>query len=167
MVKCPGQDQRFWKPGDIFEINCPNCGAGLEFWKDEPTRRCHSCKNKVTNPKIDLGCAKWCQYAEHCLSAFAGSDNDIICQQLAAQMRDVFGDDQKRIDHALGVLSFAEQIQRTEGGDPLVVKAAAILHDNALLSDVFPSVLILLGFAALWYIIGLLVFRKRVINADS
>ena len=45
--------------------------------------------------------------------------------------------------------------------------AAAILHDNALLSDVFPSVLILLGFAALWYIIGLMVFRKRVINADS
>ncbi len=129
MVKCPGQDQRFWKPGDIFEINCPNCGAGLEFWKDEPTRRCHSCKNKVTNPKIDLGCAKWCQYAEHCLSAFAGSDDNIICQQLAGQMRDLFGDDQKRIDHALGVLSYSEQIQQTEGGDPLVVKAAAILHD--------------------------------------
>ncbi|KKL54226.1 hypothetical protein LCGC14_2267540, partial [marine sediment metagenome] len=37
--------------------------------------------------------------------------------------------DQRRIDHALAVLNYAEQIQAAEGGDPLVVKAAAILHD--------------------------------------
>jgi putative nucleotidyltransferase with HDIG domain len=45
------------------------------------------------------------------------------------EMKNVFGDDQKRIDHALAVLDYAEQIQASEGGDPLIVRAAAILHD--------------------------------------
>lgn len=43
----------------------------------------------------------------------------------------------------------------------------AILHDNASLSDVFTSLLILLVFALMWYTIGLLVYRTRVIHADS
>ncbi len=49
--------------------------------------------------------------------------------KLIEKMKNVFGDDQKRIDHALAVLDYAEQIQSVEGGDPLVIKAAAILHD--------------------------------------
>jgi HD superfamily phosphodiesterase len=44
-------------------------------------------------------------------------------------MKKVFGADQKRINHALTVLDYAEKLQIVEGGDPLVVKAAAILHD--------------------------------------
>jgi putative nucleotidyltransferase with HDIG domain len=44
-------------------------------------------------------------------------------------MKEVFGSDQKRIEHALAVLDYAEQIQNVEGGDPLIVRAAAILHD--------------------------------------
>ena len=48
---------------------------------------------------------------------------------LIRDMKAVFGNDQKRIDHALSVLSYAEQIQAADSGDPLVVKAAAILHD--------------------------------------
>jgi len=48
---------------------------------------------------------------------------------LIEEMKNVFGDDQKRIEHALAVLDYAEQIQNVEGGDPLIVRAAAILHD--------------------------------------
>ena len=66
MVKCPGQDQRFWKPGDIFEVRCPGCGQVVEFFKDELTLKCRKCGYTVVNPKIDLGCAEWCQYADHC-----------------------------------------------------------------------------------------------------
>ena len=44
-------------------------------------------------------------------------------------MKKNFGNDQKRIDHALAVLEYAEQIHSSEGGDPLIVRAAAILHD--------------------------------------
>ncbi len=48
---------------------------------------------------------------------------------LIEKMRDVFGKDRKRINHALDVLKYAEQIQAVEGGDPVVITAAAILHD--------------------------------------
>ncbi len=49
--------------------------------------------------------------------------------KLIQKMKDVFGDDQKRINHALAVLKYAEQIHAVEGGDETVVTAAAILHD--------------------------------------
>jgi HD superfamily phosphodiesterase len=49
--------------------------------------------------------------------------------QLIAEMRNVFGNDDKRIDHALKVLSFAEEILKHETGDPLTIRTAAILHD--------------------------------------
>lgn len=45
------------------------------------------------------------------------------------EMKNIFGSDRKRIDHGLSVLKFAEQIQEIEGGNPIVVTAAAILHD--------------------------------------
>lgn len=45
------------------------------------------------------------------------------------KMKNVFGDDQRRIDHALAVLDYAEQIQAYEGGNMLIVEAAAIFHD--------------------------------------
>lgn len=64
--KCPGQDTRFWKPGDIFEIKCPKCGGKIEFFKDDNTRRCPGCKTKYTNPKIDTSCAKTCPLADKC-----------------------------------------------------------------------------------------------------
>ena len=44
-------------------------------------------------------------------------------------MKQVFGGDSKRIDHALRVLSYAETIQKFEEGNPKIVTAAAILHD--------------------------------------
>jgi HD superfamily phosphodiesterase len=48
---------------------------------------------------------------------------------LIQKMKDVFGDYQKRINHALAVLSYAEKIFGVEGGDSKVITAAAILHD--------------------------------------
>ncbi|MFH1370757.1 MAG: HD domain-containing protein [Planctomycetota bacterium] len=50
-------------------------------------------------------------------------------EKLIRRMKGVFGDDQKRIDHALAVLKYAEQIHAAEGGDSNVIIAAAILHD--------------------------------------
>ncbi|MHC4807367.1 MAG: HD domain-containing protein [Planctomycetota bacterium] len=129
MVRCPGQDQRFWKPEDIFEVECPDCGQTIEFFKDEPKLKCRNCARVVVNPKIDLGCAEWCQYAEQCLGVNVVKNLKVIRNKLIDRMKDVFGDDQKRIEHALAVLDYAEQIQNVEGGDPLIVRAAAILHD--------------------------------------
>jgi putative nucleotidyltransferase with HDIG domain len=129
MFRCPGQDKRFWKPEDIFEVQCPGCGKTIEFFKDEPKLKCRKCGQIVINPKIDLGCAEWCQYAEQCMGVYVVNNLKIMREKLINQMKKVFGNDQKRIDHALAVLDYAEQIQNVEGGDPLVVRAAAILHD--------------------------------------
>ena len=129
MIKCPGQDQRYWKPQDIFEVKCPGCGEKVEFFKDEPKIKCRKCNKMVPNPKIDLGCAQWCQYAQQCLGVSDMHTLNVIRDKLIDEMKNIFGQDQKRINHALAVLSYGEQIHKAEGGDPLVVKASAILHD--------------------------------------
>ena len=66
-MKCPGQDVRYWKPDAVFEVPCPACGAAVEFFKDDAWRKCHKCGHRFSNPRIDLGCAEWCPYAEQCL----------------------------------------------------------------------------------------------------
>ena len=50
-------------------------------------------------------------------------------ETLIAEMRAVFGADERRIHHALAVLGFAEELLAVEPGDELTVRAAAILHD--------------------------------------
>jgi hypothetical protein len=67
-MKCPGQDTRYWKPGDIFDVRCPGCGGGVEFFRDDVKRKCR-CGRVITNPKLNLACAEWCQKAEECLGA--------------------------------------------------------------------------------------------------
>ena len=48
---------------------------------------------------------------------------------LIEQMKEYFGDDQPRIDHALSVLNYAQQIQPELNARLDIVQAAAILHD--------------------------------------
>ncbi|MBI5725989.1 MAG: HD domain-containing protein [Planctomycetes bacterium] len=130
LSRCPGQDRRFWKSEDVFDAPCPNCGKILEFWKIEPRRRCCGCGKSVLNPKLDLGCAKWCKHASDCLGfTEAGGTAESLADSIIQEMKNVFGSDKKRITHALEVLSYAEQILSGESADPLVVKASAILHD--------------------------------------
>jgi hypothetical protein len=52
-----------------------------------------------------------------------------IRDRLMQALRDVFGGDAGRIGHALTVLEYADRIREVEGGSPVVVKAAALLHD--------------------------------------
>lgn len=67
VTMCPGQNTAFWRPGDIFDITCPNCGTAVEFFKDEARRRCAGCGHVFSNPKLNEGCAKWCKFADKCL----------------------------------------------------------------------------------------------------
>ncbi len=128
--RCPGQDRRFWGPDAAVEAPCPYCERALEFWKDEPARRCPGCGRTVANPKFDAGCAAWCRYAEACLGtgpAAAGVRG--LVDALVREVRAHFGEDRRRFEHALTVLDHADAILEAEGGDPLVVRAAALLHD--------------------------------------
>jgi Rrf2 family protein len=49
--------------------------------------------------------------------------------KLIYEMRQIFKGDTRRIEHAFKVLDYAEQIHLTEGGNPFIIKAAAVLHD--------------------------------------
>ena len=49
-MKCPGQDTRYWKPGDIFVTECPKCSAEIEFFKDDTRRRCAWCGHPGITP---------------------------------------------------------------------------------------------------------------------
>jgi len=133
-MRCPGQDTRYWKPGDIFEVPCPVCNKPVEFFKDEGARRCPSCGFKFKNPKIDLACAEWCPQASACLAGIPGVeggrlDQTTLARRLIEEMKKVFGKDYKRIGHALMVYEYAKELFQCEGGNPRVVFGAAILHD--------------------------------------
>ena len=60
MRKCSGNNFEEWGVDAIFDIECPNCGHLVEFFKDEITRRCFHCKNIVHNDRGDYVCGQWC-----------------------------------------------------------------------------------------------------------
>jgi len=126
ITKCPGQDTRFWKPNDVYNVECPKCGKPVEFFKDDIRRRCQKCGHMFINPKLNLGCARWCQYADQCIGAIGKEEfKDII----TLAMKEHYSGDTERIDNALKVLRFVEDILEHEEGNPKVVIAAGILYD--------------------------------------
>jgi HD superfamily phosphodiesterase len=132
-MKCPGQDSRYWKPGAIFDVKCPKCGASVEFFKDDPSRKCGSCGHRFVNPLMDFGCASYCEYAEQCLGTLPTEittmKEDLLKDRIAIEMKKYFKRDFKRIAHATKVARYAERIGKLEGGNLAVILAAAYLHD--------------------------------------
>ena len=132
-MRCPGQDSRYWKPEAVYNVPCSKCGGLIEFFKDEPTRRCKKCGHKMVNPKMDFGCAAYCKYAEQCLGdlppELLAQRNELLKDRVAIEMKHFFKQDFKRIGHATKVARYAEQIVKEEKGDPAIVLSAAYLHD--------------------------------------
>lgn len=132
-MKCPGQDSRYWKPGSIFEVRCPECGSEVEFFKDDSVRRCKKCGYKFLNPKMDFGCASYCKYAEQCIGnlppELIAQKEDLLKDRVAIEMKRFFKQDFKRIGHAVRVARHAEKIGKQEGGDFSVILTASYLHD--------------------------------------
>jgi hypothetical protein len=137
-MKCPGQDTRYWKPGDIFEVDCPHCGNKIEFFKDEATRKCRNCLQKVVNPRMDFGCATYCKYAADCLGDLApellAKREDLLRDRVALETKRRLGQDFGRIAHTVKVARYAEQIIQDEKAELALVLAASYLH--ALEEDV-------------------------------
>jgi hypothetical protein len=44
----------------------------VEFFKDDARRRCQGCGHVFANPKLNEGCAQWCEFAEKCLGLNPG-----------------------------------------------------------------------------------------------
>ncbi|MEW6426923.1 MAG: HD domain-containing protein [Thermodesulfobacteriota bacterium] len=132
-MQCPGQDSRYWDGKAIFETPCAKCGNIIEFFKDEGSRVCRNCGHRMLNPEMDFGCAAYCPYAEQCLGSLPeelrAKKKDMLKDKVAVAMKKYFATDFKRIAHAGRVARFAEEINRSEGGNPAVVTIAAYLHD--------------------------------------
>jgi putative nucleotidyltransferase with HDIG domain len=132
-MKCPGQDPRFWKFDAIFEAECQNCSAKVEFFKDETRRKCKKCGHRVLNPKMDFGCAAHCKFAEDCFGdlppELIKEKEDLFKDRVAVEMKMYFQRDFKSIGHAAKVARHAEKLIEEEKADPAVVLSAAYLHD--------------------------------------
>jgi HD superfamily phosphohydrolase YqeK len=132
-MQCPGQDSRYWDPTAIFEANCPSCGKTMEFFKDDSSRNCKKCGERVLNPQNDFGCASYCPFAEQCLGSLPpeliAKKQNLLKDRVAVEMKNYFERDFKRIDHAARVARYAEQIGKLEQGNPAVILMTAYLHD--------------------------------------
>lgn len=132
--RCPGMDARFWKPKDIFDLRCPHCGTVIEFWKDDPKRTCAGCGTMISNPHIDLGCAKWCQYAEECLGV--APDVSVaeapVIERLTALLTRELQNNPHALQRARKACAQTEALLHETGGDPRISKSAALVLGSLL-----------------------------------
>ncbi len=132
-MKCPGQDMQFWKPGDIYEAQCPDCGRPVEFFKDDTARRCGSCGHRFANPKMDFGCAAYCPYAEQCLGdlppELVAQQEHLLKDRIAVEVKRFYGRDFRRIGRATRAARYAEALYKTEGGNLAVILSAVYLKE--------------------------------------
>jgi hypothetical protein len=128
--RCPGQNTMFWKPGDIYDVCCPNCGRPVEFWKDDAKRTC-TCGHRFLNPKRDIGCLEWCKYAETCMPEMFKGENlkAFYRDRLLAAAKKALTPDDKLVEKALEVLEVAEDLISAEEGEPKVIIASLLLHE--------------------------------------
>jgi hypothetical protein len=133
-IKCPGQDTRYWKSDDIFTVECPKCGAEIEFFKDDTRRRCAWCGHLFYNPKIEMGCAEWCQFADKCVPELVKEKQAMqtFKERLRERALALAGEEPElaaRLDRGLAL---ATDLLKAEGGDPKVVFAAILLQKVGL-----------------------------------
>lgn len=124
---------QYWDADAIFDVNCPECGKLVEFYKDDTTRTCKGCGHRFVNPKMDFGCAAYCKYAEQCIGTlpeeFIGSQDNLLKDKVAVEMKRYYKTDFKRIGHVSRVARYAEKIGKDEGTNLAVILCAAYLHN--------------------------------------
>lgn len=132
-MKCPGQDTQFWNASAIFEAPCPQCGAQVEFFKDDTTRKCGRCGHRFVNPRMDFGCAAYCNFAEQCLgdlpAELVAQKEDLFKDRVAVAVKRHLKSDFKTIGRAARRAHHAEQLCQAEKGNLAAVIIAAYLWD--------------------------------------
>lgn len=136
-MRCPGQDRRYWNEDSVFDVPCPECGASVEFFKDETSGRCTNCGHRFRNPGIDFGCATWCSLAEQCLGFVPEGDSaptsteGALAGRLIQQIGEEFKDAPARMISALKAFHHAKELVAKEGGVPRIALAASLLLEIA------------------------------------
>lgn len=132
-MKCPGQDTQYWTASAIFEADCPQCNATVEFFKDDTTRRCGRCGHRFVNPNMDFGCAAYCPYAEQCLGdmppELVAQKEDLLKDRVAVAVKRHLKRDFGRIGHIIRRARHAETLAREAQINLAVVLMAAYLWD--------------------------------------
>ena len=132
-MKCPGQDMQYWNEEAIFEVPCATCGKSIEFYKDDTNRKCGNCGNRMVNPRLDFGCAAYCQFAEQCLGTlpeeFVGQQDNLLKDRVAVEVKRLLKTDFRRIGHISRFAQYAEKIGREERINLGVTLCAAYLLD--------------------------------------
>jgi len=130
---CPGQDTRYWRPGDIFNVPCGSCGRTIEFFKDDSSRLCPGCGARIQNPKLSLGCALWCEHARECLGydpkeqrPETGGYDSSLTGSIADRIRTEYGGPDPRYICAVSALKKARDLIKTELVDPAIVLSAVL-----------------------------------------
>ena len=130
-MKCPGQDTKYWKQDAIFEEKCPKCGRDVEFFKDDTSRKCPHCDHRFVNPKMDFGCAAYCQFAEQCIGTLPAEvvslKDDFLKDKIAVEMKKHYKRDFKKIGFASRTARYAEQIGKSHDVNTGLVIAAGYL----------------------------------------
>ena len=138
-MKCPGQDSQYWNKEAIYEVDCPNCGIAVEFYKDDTTRKCHGCGHRFVNPRMDFGCAAYCQFAEQCIGdlpeEFVAGQDSLLKDKVAVEMKRHLKSDFRRIGHACRVARYVEQICKEEGGNIPVLLCTSYISEIAAALD--------------------------------
>ena len=113
-MKCPGQDMQYWKGDAIYEVPCPQCGKKVEFYKDDTNRRCGSCGHRFVNPRLDFGCAAYCQFAEQCVGTLpeeaVAVKSTLFKDKLAIAVKKFFKQDFKNISFTAKIVDYAETL---------------------------------------------------------
>ncbi len=132
-MKCPGQDTQFWNASAIFEAPCPQCGRTVEFFKDDTTRKCGGCGHRFVNPRMDFGCAAYCQFAAQCLGdlppELVAQKEDLFKDRVAIAVKRHLKTDFKRIGRAARRARHAELMVGDEKGRLAPVIIAAYVWD--------------------------------------
>jgi HD superfamily phosphodiesterase len=123
---------QYWSDDAIFEVKCPDCSKMVEFYKDDTTRKCHHCGHRFVNPKMDFGCATYCQFAEQCLGTlpeeFVMQQDNLLKDKVAVEMKRYFKSDFKNIGHSIRLARHAEKIAKaTENANLAVILCSAYL----------------------------------------
>jgi DNA-directed RNA polymerase subunit RPC12/RpoP len=144
-MKCPGQDMQFWENDAIYEVKCPECNKMVEFYKDDTTRKCHHCSHRFVNPKMDFGCATYCQFAEQCLGTlpeeFVLQQDNLLKDKVAVAVKRYFKTDFKSIRLTAQMAGHAEKIGKSiEGANLALILCSSylLLISNPSIADLKP-----------------------------
>lgn len=132
-MRCPGQDTQYWDAEAIYDVNCPQCNSAVEFYKDDTQRKCPSCGHRFVNPKMDFGCASYCQFAEQCIGTLPEgvviSSDNLLKDKVAVEMKRYYRSDFHRIGRAMRLARYAEPIAKAEGAALAPTLCAAYLAE--------------------------------------